>query len=108
VRPLLAGLLMLASAACSSKVSDAEQQYKIVSEHGSVADKCQKAREVQEAVLAAHDAAGFSHWKKIADRDCSDVTIDTAQLPANQVEQDAVLNAMANEAINEAEQVRKK
>ena len=57
-------------AACSSKIEDAQQEYNVVSNNGSLAEKCEKAREIQSAYFKARDEQSYSRWKLKANTDC--------------------------------------
>ena len=98
--PVWIATVALALAACtpqaSSKTRDAEEEYNIVSARGSLGDRCQMARQVQDAHLKAHDAAGYSRWKVTADADCVEADLNGVGMPANFEERAKIEDQAAN------------
>ena len=100
---MFAAVVVVLVQACTSKAQDAEEQYNIVSKSGSLGDKCEKARQVKNAYLAAHDQENYKRWKLSSDIDCLRAEQEGADLPANDKERTAIENQAAADASNAAE-----
>jgi hypothetical protein len=101
VSPVVVGAMAAALLqACSSKAQDAEDQYNIVSNSGSLGEQCAKAREVRDAYLAQHDEDDYSRWKLHSDIVCLQADQEGAEMPANDKERAAVENQAASDALN--------
>lgn len=100
---VFAAVVVVLLPACTSKAQDAEDQYNIVSNSGSLGEKCAKSREVRDAYLAAHDQDNYKHWALYSDIDCLRADQEGANMPANDKERAAIESQAAADASNAAD-----
>ena len=96
VRIALTFLAAAMVAGCSgSKAAQAEEEYRIVSEKGSLAEQCTKAKEVRDAYLAAKDSKNYETWQVYASIDCQTAELRGGSLPANDKQREEIERSVA-------------
>lgn len=89
---------VLCLAACSSAADEAEAQYNIVANSGSLGEKCTAAQRVRDAHLSAHDTVNYSVWQSRAQVDCNEAAFEGSSMPA-----DPAIRAKANAEVDSLE-----
>lgn len=82
MRIVLAMMLLACGCSSRSRADDLEAEYRIVSESGTKGEQCDKAKEVRDSRLAAHDRQGYEEWSLTAAVDCRSADQNGAAAPA--------------------------
>jgi hypothetical protein len=93
-------LLLPLLAACHSAAKEAEAQYRLVSAHGTLGERCAAATRVRDAYLEADDQSNYALWSSRTGIDCLSASTEGSYMPSDpatrarvQAETDDTLNA---------------